>query len=247
MLAIDCAGMDAWLVSMGLATVTAQVVVLIGLIRRRRTRAVRLLPVYLSVTAVVHLLRVASPDVARSWDYWALKELLLRLLTAGVVVEISMRVFARLPVARRQAWGALVLVGIGTALAVWRAPGVTGGPAPGTWRSVVVLEVLPRLAVGSILLCVATLGAMAAYRVPLDALHRAVLFGLALFLLVYAGPMGSADTHAFGRFVVYYVTPPAYLVMLVVWAVVAWRRESAPDVLPEVLEQVQPWRGPGRC
>jgi hypothetical protein len=239
--------MEMWLVSVRVAIVAVQLVVLAGLVWRRRTRAVRLLPLYLTVTAIAHLLRVVSPDAARSWDYWALKELLLRLLTAGVVVEIAIRVFAHLPEARRLAWGALVLVGIGTLLAVWRAPGLAGGPVAGSWRSVVVLEVLPRLAVGSILLCAATLGAMALYRVPIDALHRVVLIGLALFLLVYAGPMGSADIHTIGRFVVYYVTPPAYLVMLVVWAVVAWKRESEPDVLPAVLRRVQPWRGPGRC
>ena len=239
----------AWHTPAGWTIVALQAVTLAGLIRRDRTRRVHLLPVYLGVTTVLSALRLVWLAMARNWDYWAFAELLYRLLTAAVVVEIAARVFAQLPRARRRMWALLVLVVLGTLLAVWRAPGVAGGPGAGTWRFVLVVEVLPRLAFGAALLCVATLALMAWHRVPLDALHRAVLVGLMLFLILYAGPMASADTHALGRFVMYHVTPVAYLAIVAMWAYMAWRREAPdeehPPAAPEVVERVQPWRRRG--
>lgn len=226
---------------MGLTIVVGHVVVLVGLVHRARSRRAWLLPVYIGVTALTEALWLLRSN-ARSWDYWALKELLLTLLMAAVAVEISVRVFAHLPGARRHAWGALVLVLVGTLLAVWQAPGVAGGLVAGTWRYVLVVQVLPRLAIGSVLLCVATLAVMAYYRVPLDPLHRAVLFGLALYLLLYAGPMASAATNEVGRFVMYNVTPVVYLAVLAMWAYVAWKAEPEPPASPDVVRRVQPWR-----
>jgi hypothetical protein len=241
--------MDVWQAPAAWPIVAMQVVAIAGLVRRKRTRRVHTLPAYLGAAAFVRMLGLLSRDVAQSWDYWALTELALRLLTAAVVVEIAARVFAQLPRARRRMWAVLVLVVLGTLLAVWRAPGVAGGPGAGTWRFVLVVEVLPRLAFGAALLCVATLALMAWHRVPLDALHRAVLVGLMLFLILYAGPMASADTHALGRFVMYHVTPLAYLGVVAMWAYMAWRREAPdeqhPPAAPEVVERVQPWRRRG--
>jgi hypothetical protein len=241
--------MDAWEAPAAWPLIALELVTLTGLIRRKRAQRLRLLPPYLGVTAVMSAVPRVWSAVARNWDYWALTELALRLLTVAVVVEIAARVFAQLPRARRRMWAALVLVVLGTLLAVWRAPGVAGGPGAGTWRFVLVVEVLPRLAFGAALLCVATLALMAWHRVPLDALHRAVLVGLMLFLILYAGPMASADTHTLGRFVMYHVTPLAYLGVVAMWAYMAWRREAPdeehPPAAPEVVERVQPWRRRG--
>lgn len=238
--------MDAWLTSTGAVTLLLQVVALGGLVRERRGRRALALPAYLLTATFAQGVRLVWSDLALRWDYWALKELLLRVLMAATVVEIATRVFWQLERARRRAWMLLTLVVAATVLVGWQSVNLPGGAAPGTWHHSLVVDVLPRLAIGTILLCLCTLGAMAHYRVPLDPLHRAVLFGVATFLLVYAGPMGSADEHVAGRFVMYYVTPVVYIAVLCVWSWTAWRMEPALDVPRDVVERVQPWRRLGR-
>ncbi len=231
--------MQAWALSIGVLSVAGQALALSGLAARGRLQRVIALPVYLAFATLAEGARLCRADIAMRWDYWAAKELALGLLMAGMIIEISIRVFARLSGARSAVWAAIVAVVACTAVAIWSAFRVYDDVPS---AQVLVLEVLPRLAVGCVMLCVCTVVAMAHYRVPLDPLHRAVVCGLALFLAAYAGPMGSADEHAFGRHVMYNVTPLAYLAVVAWWAWAAWRVEAAPDAPPEVVAQVQPWR-----
>lgn len=234
--------MPLWLAWVEWAIAPVQVLVIVGLVARRRLRRVWLWPAYLLASSVVRVLQLGWGGAFRTWQAWVSMELPLKLMAVGVVVEITVRVFARLPGAAPWARRALALVALATAASLWTAPGVGDGDASSSWLYVMVVEILPRLAFGAAALCVATLVVMAAYGVPLDDLHGAVLFGLALYLLLYAGPLGSADTHEPARFVVYYVTPVAYLGILVLWAYAAWRREREPGVSPEVVRRLQPWK-----
>jgi hypothetical protein len=189
--------------------------------------------------------RIASEEIGARWDFWVLKEALLRALMAVLAVEISVRVFGHLPGARRWAWSAAIAIIVGTGMTIGDAHGVRLGDAY-AWPRVIVVDVLPRLAVGAVLLCLSVLLVMARFRVPIDPLHRAVLFGVAAFLVVYAGPLGSAEGHPIGRFVVYHVTPLIYLGVLSVWAWAAWRVEPRVAVGRALLERVQPWQRTGR-
>ncbi len=237
--------MRDWLTMIGVAAALGQLAVVVGLVHRRRVMRVVSLPVYLLVATVAQSIRVLRGDVAQSWEYWALKEVLLRLLMVVVMLEIAARVFAH--VARGKRWAAIAVMSVViiTLAAVWQAPGVASDHEVGTWRHTLVVEVLPRLAVGGALLALATVVVMAYYHVPLDPVHRVVLFGLAAFLVCYAGPMASADTHEGGRFVMYYVTPLVYLAVLALWTWTAWRPERAPDAPAKVVEQLHPWRQAG--
>ena len=229
----------------GIITLVAQVSVLGGvLVRRRSHRALSLL-VYLAAATVLQGLRLSWRELALRWDYWAVKELLLRALMAVVALEIGARVFATLGRARRCAAAMWAAVCVGTAVTVWEAPGVAVGEAM-SWPQVLVVEVLPRIAVGAAFLSLSVLAVTAWYRVPLDPLHRVLLFGVAAFTVCYAGPIGSADGYEIGRFVMYHVTPLVYVAILVTWAWAAWRDEPKPDVALETLERMQPWRRVGR-
>lgn len=241
--------MDTWTTPAAWPTVALQFVTFVGLIRRGRVRRVRLFPAYLVVAAVLNALTLMGCDFTRRWDYWLGAELALTLLGAAVVAEIAARVFAHLPRARRRLWSVLLLVALATLLAVWRAPGVAGESAPTSWLFTMVVEVLPRLAFGAAVACLATLALMARYRIPLDGVHRGVLVGLMLFLMLYAGPTASADTDAVGRFVMYHVAPVAYLAIVIMWGWMAWRRETPDEQYPpaeaEVVRRLQPWRQGG--
>ena len=215
-----------------------QLMVLVGLVWHGVVRRAWMLPVYLVVNVAMQVLQAGWPTGFRRWNVWTAKELLVTVLAATVVIEISARVFASLPGAGLRVWAALVSIVAVTVAAVGQAPGLGEQP----WVYVTVTEVLPRTAFGAALLCTATLGVMVWYHVPPDRVYQSTLGGLGLYLVSYAGPMGSAATSEVGRFIMYRVTPVVYVLVLVVWAWAVWSREDTPDVPPSVVRRLQPWR-----
>ncbi len=211
-----------------------------GLARRRLAGRARLFTLCLAANTLTQVLQLCRPAAFHRWDVWTVKELLLILLAASAVVEVTARVFARLPGAGLRAWGALGLTAITTLFLVWTAPGVSAHRPD--WLYVAVTEVLPRVALGSAFLCMATLAVMAWYDVPPDRFYRAVLFGLAFYLAAYAGPMATSATSETSRFVMYYVIPTTYAMVTAAWAWVVWSREDELLVPRDVAQQVQPWR-----
>jgi hypothetical protein len=231
--------MDATTRGVLLGSLLLQVATLLGLVVRQRVRRVVLLPVYLATVTMSEALRLARPELFSDWNLWAARELLVGLLGAGVAVEIATRVFARLPGAAARLRGVRLVILLVTLATLSMIPSLV---AKGSWRFLLVTEILPRLAFGTAALCIATLGTMVFHLVPLDPLHRAVLLGLALYLVLYAGTLGSAATNTWGLFLTYHVTPIVYLAVLALWAHAAWRRESDPPASAAVVKRLQPWR-----
>ena len=218
-------------------------VVLAGLAVRGRWRRLRCLPAYIVVTLLAALAALLWPERVHVWTIWLAKESLVRLLGVAVLVELLGCIFARMPSARRTARGAVVAVvsGAGVALAAWRVPGASASAGANPWMLVWVVEILPRLAFVSALLCLVLLAVALRYMVPLDPLHRAVIYGFAPYLTLYAltiGSMTSAGDHALANL----ANGSAYLLMLSLWAHAAWRREATPVAAPWVAAWLQPWR-----
>ncbi len=223
-----------------LTLIVLQLVAIAGLARRGRARRARLFTVCLAVNTATQLLQLGGPTLFHRWDVWAVKELLLILLVAAAVMEITARVFARLPYAGLRARGALAMTTVATVLMVWTAPGMSKDGVD--WLYVAVTEVLPRMALGSALLCMSTLAAMTWYRLAPDRFYRAVLFGLAFYLLAYAGPLATSGTSETSRLVMYHATPTAYVAVMTIWVRLAWTRDDEPCVPRDVACRVQPWR-----
>lgn len=222
--------------------VLLRIVVMAGLWKRGRVRRVPLLLAYLAVTALTEGTRLAFPDTARDWNFWIARQVAAGALVALVVLDVSRAVFVRLPGAAARSRRALLLVVAATVLAVYLAPGIGTSQPGASWRFVLVTQVLPRLAFGTVGLCLATLFTMALHLVPLDPLHRVVLLGLSLYLTLYAGTLGAAADSEWGRFLTYHVTPLVHVAVLASWAYAAWRREDEPPARPEVVKALQPWR-----
>lgn len=228
----------AWQGFVDWAVVPLQLTTFSGLVLKGRARRVWLLPVFLVVATCVRLLQLLGANAFRGWHAWVWLELLLKSLLVGVVVEITARVFARLPGAAPWAWRGLALVTLATVASIgWALAEHSSGREP--WVYVTVTQIMPRVAFGAAALCVATLIVVVIYGVPLDSLHACVLFGVALYLSLYAGPLGSAADHSKARFMIYHVTPLVYVAILALWTYAAWRRERNPT--DPVLQRLQPW------
>jgi hypothetical protein len=216
---------------------------LAGLLVRGRSQRLRSLSVYVVVTLVTALGALLWPARVHVWSFWLAKETILRVLGTLVIVEVLVRIFARMPTARQAAHRTLA-----ASLLMTTAALVSIGPSARTeavganpWMLALVVDVLPRLAFASALLVLFVLALTLVYMVPLDPLHRAVLYGLAPYLTLYAltvGSMTDAARHALANL----ANGLAYPLMLLLWVHAAWRSEPTPPVGGDVVRWVQPWR-----
>jgi hypothetical protein len=144
--------------------------------------------------------------------------------------------FARLPGARGTLAAALLLVSLVTLFTVLGAP--VNAPSHEVARTA-----LARVHQGTAWIFGALLGAKLYFRLPAHPIHNAILRGFVPFLLTFTVSLGLLES--FGWDVVLlasYGYTLAYQVLLVYWNVVAWKRPDDPDVPPEVLRTLQPWR-----
>lgn len=239
------AGVTSAQLAVAVAVQALLLITLAGLFYNGRARRLWMLPVYLLATGIADVLALAAPRIFYVWHAWAVREFALRALSLAMVFELALRVFAALPRAARHGRlvlaGVLVLTAIGLAYVPWHGSEL----ASASWIRVVITEALPRLAYGAFWLCVALIALMSLYRVPSDPLHRAVLGGLAAYLIVYSVGLGTQRTSQLSA-LVHTITPFAYAALLAYWAWAAWRHEEPPrDVSPEVVRRLHPWQSPG--
>ena len=74
-------------------------------------------------------------------------------------------------------------------------------------------------------------------------LHQAVLRGFVPYLLTFTVALSLLETYGPNiRVLASYGNAVAYVLLLVYWNVVAWRKADDPQVPPEVMQKLQPWR-----
>ncbi len=235
--------MALWQAGLTALNVVLLALLLAGLLVRGRSQRLRSLPAYAAVTLLAAVGALVWPERLHVWSFWLAKEAVLRVLGTLVIVEILVRVFARMPGARRAGHGVLALVALFTICTLASVRPSALGEATGVdpWMLALVVDVLPRLALASAVLVLSVLALTLAYLVPLDPLHRAVLYGLAPYLTLYAlttGMTTDAAQHALANL----ANGVAYPLMLLLWVHAAWRSEPAPPVAADTVRWVQPWR-----
>jgi hypothetical protein len=81
------------------------------------------------------------------------------------------------------------------------------------------------------------------YRVPIHAYHKAILLGFVPYLLVFTILLRLLRHYGWDILpVVQSAEPAAYMLLMGWWAWAAWEPEAVPDVSPDVLHRLQPWR-----
>ena len=78
---------------------------------------------------------------------------------------------------------------------------------------------------------------------PIHAYHKAILLGFVPYLLVFTILLRMLRHYGWDILpFVQSAEPAAYLLLMGWWAWAAWEPEGVPDVSPEVLHRLQPWR-----
>jgi len=205
-------------------------VVLAGVIARRRYRTWYSFAVFLAITLASALMITAWPDRFYTHEFWRAKETAFSVLRFATALELAYRVFRSFPGATATLRWTMLFVLIATLGAVIAAS--TGS----TDYRAFLAEMQPRVLYGSIWLFTAIAALILWYRLPVDPFQKAVLLSYVPFLLIFTvtvNAMGSRISERFGD-TMRYLYQVAYLVVIVCWALAAWRRAEAPARPPEM-------------
>ncbi len=220
--------------SVSIASLTLATLALLGLVVRGKLGACLLFPVYLAVAALGYALILVAPERFWNWTFMAVTDAVQTALRVGIALEIAYRALRALPLGLRYIRRVFVGVCVLTVLAVLSF-GVIPVDAFG-WTML-----LGRVTYGTAVLFTAFLLVVWRYGVPVDPLHRAIAAGFALASAMLAfAPVFSVDAE-WGRFL---LTKTAYPLVLLLWTVAAWRRDSLVGMSPQAVAILWPWRRP---
>lgn len=205
-----------------------------GLLWRRLFRLCYSFAAYAATVLVVEALILVWPHRFFVWSVFIAKEIVYGALKLALLLEITALTYQSFPSARAAVRRLLLCVMLAILAML-----LIGVPA-GLDFPDLVREKTRRLANGTALGFFATWALVLWYRLPLHRLHRAILRGLAPYLLIFAG--ARSLTLAFGwnvRQAVNLADGTSYAVVLAYWAWEIWRR---PPEEPDFLRTLQPWR-----
>jgi len=209
------------------AGLVLEVGTLAGLVVRRRLRRLLLLPVLLAVMFVTTLVPVVWP-ATHTWPLWLAYELTHAGITLLMGLELGLRLFFRIPEAQVDARRWVVRVFVGLALIAASAPFLPP-----------VTALLPAVVLPITWLYVGLLAVATHHGMPIDPLHKAVLYGFSACFGVYAlaWALTGTDTSIANT-----VNPLAFDLMMLALTWAAWRDDAPRDVPEATIDYFWPWR-----
>jgi hypothetical protein len=216
-------------------SVLATPVVLVGLCVRRFYKHCFSLFLYLTCVWLYDALSSTWPNRFWTWEFWTLKETIYLTLKLIMVLELSRRVFRSFPGALRVSERALLLacVAILGVLLVNLPTSIAG--LQWIW-----LSVGPWVQHGTAALFILLWVLLIWYRIPTHALHRGIIRGFAIYLLVNAIVLAAIARFIGGEPMRTLGVGVPWMVLLAYWSWLVWR---APDWKPTLANRsavVQP-------
>ena len=212
----------------------AMLAVLVGLFARRRAHLCWSFVGYLSWGLVCNSLISFWPDqFYRQWFY-LLTQGVADAFKVAIAAELTYRTFRAFPGAAARVRVLLAPFFLIPALFVSKVP-------PGATYEELIRLYQPQVQTGVIWTMVAITLLIAWYRVPVHAMHRAILIGFASYLLIFTTlfnvlrDFGNDNLRAFIGVADGY----AYLALLVGWAYAAWVPARRPVLSLDVLRRLQ--------
>ncbi len=202
----------------------ALLVLLVGILRRGRVSRCRSFAAYVLVVLLGNVLVSFWPDNFLNPSFWILKQGLYDVLKMAIAVELAWRAFGAFPGAMRTARLVLLpLLSVSTLTLALLVP-------PSSYMT--VWEWQPSVATAALWLLTATALMVVWYQVPLDGWQRAIMLGLAPYLLVFVSLLDLLRRYGWSwRGPITTIETAVYLGLVVFWAWAAWRRDPAPLAL----------------
>jgi hypothetical protein len=209
-------------VALSHAVKLAVVAVLAGLVARGRARLCWSFAAYLVAILVGNSLASLWPSRFYTPQFWVLKQAVYDALKMAVALELAWRAFEAFPGAMRTARRAiLALLAVSTLVLAVLTP-------PSSYATLWVFQ--PGSVTAALWLLTATALLVVWYQVPVHDWQRAIMLGLAPYLLVFVVVLDLLKRHGWPALhaTAGVVDSVAYLFLLVFWAWAAWRRDPSP-------------------
>jgi hypothetical protein len=207
--------------------------ILLGLVVRRTFRICWIFPLYLVVVFCGDLAHICWGSF--TWDFFFEKEASLAVLKLLLAIELYSRLFAGLPGARKTA-NVFLLFPLGLTLALIGKPQLNADSVS------LFQNVLPVVNDGTTLLLCTTLALATFYKVPAHPLHRAILRGLVVYLVVYTLCIHLFNAVGWGaRDSINNILTSGYVILEVSWVVAVWRRPVGPPAPTAVVRRLWTW------
>jgi hypothetical protein len=209
-------------VALSHAVKLALIAVLAGLVARGRARLCWSFAVYLVAILVGNSLASLWPSRFYTPQFWVLKQAVYDALKVAVALELAWRALEAFPGALRTARRAiLVLLAASTlALAAFTPP--SSYATLWDWQ--------PGTVTAALWLLTATALLVVWYQVPLHDWQRAIMLGLAPYLLVFVFVLDLLRRHGWPSLhaTAGVLDSLAYFCLVVFWAWAVWRRDPSP-------------------
>jgi hypothetical protein len=198
----------------------ALVALLVGIVSRGRLRQCWAFGAYVTAVLLGNTLVSLWPARFFTPEFWVAKQGVYDILKTAIALELAWRAFRAFPGALRTARLVfIVLLGLSSVALAF--------PAKPAYA--VVWEWQPGVATAGLWLLAATALMVVWYQVPLSGWQRAIMMGLAVYLLVFVTLLGLLKSRGWGMGPFVAMTETlAYLALVVGWTWLAWRRDAAP-------------------
>ena len=198
----------------------ALVAVLAGLFVRGRARLCWTFVAYAVAVLVGNSASTLLPDRFQTPSFWVLKQGLYDALKMAMALELAWRAFEAFPGAMRTARV--------TVLALLAVSTVALGALTPPSSYLTLWEWQPSVATAALWLLTATALLVVWYQVPVHDWQRAIMLGLAPYLLVFVTLIGLLQRHGWAaRAQIGVADTMAYLALTAFWAWAVWRRDPA--------------------
>jgi hypothetical protein len=213
--------MGTFQLTIALLVLITILIVLGGLLARRRYDVAYTFTFYLAVVFGTDLLAILWPGTFYKKAFFLHKENALNALRFGVGLELMYRTFRAFPAAHRTARAVVLVV---LCLTLVAAVGATPDQAD---AHNLVTQVQPRVLSATVWLFTALAALILWYRLPVESFHKAILLGWVPYLLIFSAALNYVGEYG-PQFITItnYVHTLAYLGLLAYWARSAWAPAS---------------------
>jgi uncharacterized membrane protein len=207
------------------ASKLALLALIAGMAWRGRARLCWSFALYILAALVGNVLASWWPSRFLTPSFWVLKQAVYDALKVAVALELAWRAFSAFPgaahVARRVM---LVLLAVSTLVLALLTPG-SSFMTFWDWQ--------PRVTTAALWLLTATALMVVWYQVPVDEWQRAIMLGLAPYLLVFVALLSLLRGLGWTRLEpIDALGTLAYLALLLYWTWAAWRRDRGREPAP---------------
>jgi hypothetical protein len=206
---------------------------LVGILARKRHTECGMFPVYLAVVLLGETLLALFPKQLFHWNVYIVQQTIYNLLTFGVALDLARRAFKAFPGAAATARWIFLAILVVTGISIFAATPPGAVRSNSSFYLTAMLTIQPRLINATIWLFVVTARLVMFFNIPVSDWHRSVSLSFTAYLVVSVTLLNLMKTFGWDiQSFVNFFDGSAYLAVCSWWAVSAWQKSEAREVVP---------------